>query len=66
MGSFIFKQVATARIAYAREPVFQRWGPCQPKTFAEVQRAVEAAAAVSHSQPTLPLGHVAPTTAVRA
>jgi coenzyme A diphosphatase NUDT7 len=60
--------LATARIAYAREPVFQPWGPGQLKTFAEMQRAVEAAAlaaAASHSLPTLPPREVAPTTTIR-
>jgi len=61
--------LATARIAYAREPVFQQWGPGQPKTFAEVQRAVEMAAAdaaISRSHTSLLPGQVAPTTTVRA
>ncbi|KAH9068182.1 NUDIX hydrolase domain-like protein [Lactarius deliciosus] len=62
--------LATARIAYAREPVFQRWGPGQLRTYAEVQRAVEAVgvAAVAASSPqSMPsLGHVTPTTTVRA
>ena len=65
----IFKQVTTTRIAYAREPVFQQWGPGQLKTFEEIQLAVEAAAiaaAASHSYPTLSHGHVAPTTIIRA
>ncbi|KAH9029876.1 NUDIX hydrolase domain-like protein [Lactarius pseudohatsudake] len=63
--------LATARIAYAREPVFQRWGPGQLRTYAEVQRAVETAAvaAVVTSSPLQLMpspGHVTPTTTVRA
>jgi 8-oxo-dGTP pyrophosphatase MutT (NUDIX family) len=60
--------LATARIAYAREPVFQRWGPGQMKTYAEVQRAVEAAAVAASASlsPPPPPGHVTPTTIVRA
>lgn len=57
--------LATARIAYAREPVFQRWGPGQLKTYAEVQRAVEVASSSSSQRMSSP-GHVAPTTTVRA
>jgi len=62
--------LATARIAYAREPVLQQWGPGQPKTFAEVQRVVDAAAvaatsAASHSHPTPLSRPVALTTIVR-
>jgi len=53
--------LATAGIAYAREPVFQRWGPGQWITFAEVQRGLEAAAT---SQAAFPAGRVVPTTTV--
>ncbi|KAN0120941.1 NUDIX hydrolase domain-like protein [Russula decolorans] len=62
--------LATAGIAYGREPVFQRWGPGQWQTFAEVQRAVES---VTTPGPLLPVGQpkppsrqVAPTTTVTA
>ncbi|KAH8983187.1 hypothetical protein EDB92DRAFT_1891481 [Lactarius akahatsu] len=58
--------LATAGIAYAREPVFQRWGPGQLRTYAEVQRAVEATAVARSSQPMPSPGHVTPTTTVRA
>ncbi|KAI0297261.1 hypothetical protein B0F90DRAFT_1811158 [Multifurca ochricompacta] len=54
----------TVKIAYGRETVFQRWGPGQLKTFAEVQRAVEAATTLS--QPTPPPGHIVPATVVSA
>ncbi|KAI9512963.1 NUDIX hydrolase domain-like protein [Russula earlei] len=56
--------LATAAIAYAREPVFQRWGEGQLRTFAEVLPAVEAVAALS--QPSPPDGHYAPTMTVKA
>ncbi|KAH9057844.1 NUDIX hydrolase domain-like protein [Lactarius vividus] len=61
--------LATAGIAYAREPVFQRWGPGQLRTYAEVQRFVEAtavAAAVASPQLMPSPGHVVPSTTVRA
>jgi len=53
--------LATAGIAYAREPVFQRWSPGQWITFAEVQRGLEADAA---SRAALAPGHIVPTRAV--
>ncbi|KAI0249909.1 NUDIX hydrolase domain-like protein [Lactifluus subvellereus] len=56
--------LGTARIAYARETVFQRWGPGQLRTFAEVRRAMEAVA--THSQLPPPTGLVVPTTTVNA
>jgi len=56
--------LAVAEIAYPREPVFQRWGPGQWNTFAEVQRALEATA--NPSRTTLPSGRIIPTTTVSA
>ncbi|KAN0138871.1 hypothetical protein V8E53_003259 [Lactarius tabidus] len=60
--------LVTARIAYARELVFQPWGPGQLKTFVDVQRVAEAAAlaAAPHSHPTPSPRHIAPTTIVMA
>jgi len=55
--------LATARVAYAREPVFQRLAQGQWSTVAEVQRALEAAATLSRAGPP---GSIEPTTTVRA
>ncbi|KAH9988992.1 NUDIX hydrolase domain-like protein, partial [Russula vinacea] len=52
--------LASAGIAYARESVFQRWGPGQWRTFGEVQRGLEAVATPVRFTP--PPGHVVPTT----
>jgi len=56
--------LATAEIAYAREPVFQRWGQGQLKTFAEVYRALEASPSSQQLMPQS--GRVVATTIVSA
>jgi hypothetical protein len=51
------EKLATAGIACAREPVFQRWSPGQWITFAEVQRGLEVDAI---SRAALPPGYIVP------